>query len=200
MNFDKYGFIYSEKDPIDDPGRIGDSTANTFRWLHLISFLGNGNMQMRNHARSLYELIKTGKGYLRHPDSIWREDDMSGDQVKPLLMGLDSWGLENEALEVAQFHKYFYGNGNLVHPTFKAVAARQAGNLSWFWDIHIYLQVVAMLWLPFRWNDEYWKQGKWPLERSANSTADWMNWIHMIIQAEEKGHTYWTMRACECDR
>jgi len=195
MIFDKFGFLNSEIDHVGNPGRVGDACANTFRWLHLTRYLGAGNYAMQDHVASLYSLVKTEKGYLRHPESIWRELDFSGDQAKPLLMGLDSWGLEIEAKEVSDFHWLRYGNGDLVHPTFKAIASRTKNKSSWFWDISIYLQVVGMVKVPYRWNDEYWKQRKWPFEKSKGSTADWLNWVHMIIHAEEKGHTFWTRKA-----
>lgn len=199
MIFDHYGFLNSEKDPVGDPGRLGDSCANTFRWLQLAKYVGpkpdQPNVAMQSHVRELYEWLKTNKGYVRHPESIWREDDFVGDQAKPLLMGLDAWGLWQEAQEVAKFHAFRYGNGDLVHPTFKASAARASGWPSWFWDISIYVQIVTMQKIPFRWNDEYFKQGRWPFERSEESSADWLNWFHMIIHAEMKGHTYWTRKA-----
>lgn len=211
MKFDQFGFLESEKDPEGDPGRIGDSTAETFRWYGLAAtayFLDALPIpdNIADHVASLYQRIHTDAGYLRHPlapvkdakGKNWREPDFSDDQAIALLMGLDAWGLHelgSELVTSIQNAGGKTGNGDYVHPTFIASGLRFADHPSNFCDFSILSQGLAMKYFPLHWNDGKWQKREWPVELASESTTDFLNWTHLIFQAERHGHTWITERA-----
>lgn len=77
MNFDETGCLIREKYEAGHPANLGDSCGETCR----SKILGD--------TRGDFMRFVTPNGYLRHPDSIWREDDFSNDMLLPLLMAAD---------------------------------------------------------------------------------------------------------------
>jgi len=74
MKFDELGCLIREKYEPGHPANLGDSCAETAR--HVI---------LSGEPRPLSQFV-TSAGFLRHPNSIWREDDTSADQVLPLIL------------------------------------------------------------------------------------------------------------------
>lgn len=183
MKVDSYGFL--EMEHTSFPGSIGDSCAETFRHLTLERFL---NPIFDFPIETVYQKIKTEKGYLRHPTSPWKEDDFSGDQATPLFIALELFARFDLSKEVKTRFKWKYGNGDLIQPTFKAAVERK----SLFWDFFIYGQAMSMKHLPYRWDD-----GTKSIEKSKDSSCDFINFIHLILHAEFLGHTYFSRKAKE---
>lgn len=196
MKFDSLGFLNMQQ--TDYPGSIGDAARETFGYFHLARTLcvlaGDFNPEesVQLLIARLYERIRTEKGYLRHPNAPegWREDDFSGDQTIALLICLESWGLLGPAEELIGRTSWRYGNGDLIHPTYIAAKCRVGHKPSLFWDFFIYAQALAMKHLSYRWNDETKR-----LEKSLDSSADFINFLHLILQAERVGHTYFSRKA-----
>lgn len=184
MKVDNYGFL--EMEHTGWPGSIGDSFAETFRHLNLEKFL---EPSFTFPIESLYQKVKTEKGYLRHPTSPWKENDFSGDQATPGLIALEMFGCFTLAKEMKDLFSLRYGNGDLIQPTFKAAKQRVLGP-SFFWDFFIYGQAISMRFLPYRWDD-----GTKSIEKSKDSSCDFINFIHLILHAERFGHTFWTKKA-----
>lgn len=193
MKFDSRGFIEMEQAPY--PGSIGDSCAETFRYFNLCATVGRIRGSevpdiTRAHVLNLFNQIRTDNGFLRHPTAPegWREDDFSFDQCLPLLLALESWGLDAEHSAVVQSlvkAKYRTGNGDLVPPTLWS--ATRSGLLG---GLPVLLQGLAMKHLPYRWNDERMR-----LEKQSQSSADYINWVHLIFRFERVGHNWTTRRA-----
>lgn len=192
MKFDLYGMI--EMEHTSYPGSIGDSCAETFRYYHLLNFVCGEDTETELIVRRIYLEIKTDKGYLRHPTAPmgWREDDFSGDQALPLLICLGACKQYGPVKEVIERNNWKYGNGDFVHPSYRAAVARANGKTSLFWDSFIYAQALSMKHFPYRWND-----GAKTVERVENSSCDFINFIHLILQAEKVGHTYFSRKAKE---
>lgn len=161
------GAIEMEQNPIGDPGRTGDSAAESARYLHLKMILGNYILDV-----NLNQFI-TSIGYVRHPDSPWRENDMSGDQLLPLYLAFKRYDpVRTSELEArVRSAGYRTGNGNLVSPAF----------FSCLKDSKLLMSICtlgqALLFkLPYRWNDETKR-----LEKMKNSSADYLNFIHVAV-------------------
>lgn len=201
MLIDKYRSIVLEQNPIGDPGRFGEGMAETGRWQHLEIFnkpdLIKEPFEVERVART-YRAFKVTGGYVRHPLSIWRENETSGDQLKPIYLMVNAWGLHEERLEIERhLESNFYrtGDGNLIHPSFWAAIKRANGLQNNFYDLAILGQVKLMQNLAYRWNDEQWKRREWPLEKTESSSADYLNLLHLIVQSEMFGSTWSSRKA-----
>lgn len=191
MKFDLLQMIEMEQNPIGSPARIGDSFAETFRLINLESFL-YPDSKLFDTVEMIYGQCRTPIGLLRHPKvpekdekgNSWREPDFSWDQFLPGFIALKRLGFEKEVHDILSCVNFksiwpeLY-NGKLAPPTFKAALLRSVNEQSWFWDLSILFQLLAMKYLGFRWSDADKK-----FESSKDSSADWINWIHLMIQAE----------------
>lgn len=180
MQFDQYGFIRMEQ--TDFPGSVGDSAAETGRFWTLLMFVIGTN------AHPNLQPFVTKKGILRHPESPWREDDTSGDQVSPLLAATSILQpiVADQILNHIYDAKYRTGNGNLISPGLFAMM-RRCRNLKMLWisDLAIVGQALLMK-LPVRWSDS-----KKALEWVGNSSADYLNFINFLVHAESKKNSSW---------
>lgn len=150
------------------PGCYGDSCANTSRFLLLESLTGN--------FRPDLAAFRTELGYLRHPESPWREDDMTSDQCFPLLAGLI---VSNPQLaEEAKLRlRNKTGNGDLSSPSLMALCR----------DLHLTLALLnalaAILFkLPYRWSDSKRKLEKIDNDQNAGDYLNWfatVNFLHL---------------------
>lgn len=192
MKFDQYGLIEMEQNGW--PGSIGDSCAETFRYFHLMSFYPNVNSLAVNVAVALSRVITT-KGLLRHPTApyhddkgnSWREDAFSFDQWAPLFLGAEAWGFEFSCKHFQggiERNLFRTGNNQFVPLTYFTIWGRHYQSYGVVWDIPLYLQGLAMKYFPWRWND-----GTKKIENTKNSSADWLNFVHILLQAERLGHT-----------
>lgn len=167
MKYDDYGTLVMEH--VDFPGSVGDSCAETARYRHLIMCAG--------HPLKLEPLDKfiTDKGYIRHPDSPWREDDFSSDQALPLYLALRKFEhVSPRAEEMRNRIKsagWKTGNGDLISPLFFALLVKN--------DTLLFLALLAqalIFKIPWRWNDE-----KRTIESSEGSSCDYLNWFHAAL-------------------
>jgi len=166
MKIDKYGCIVMEQNPEGDPGNLGDSCAETGRYQHLCRQLGETDFTIY-----LGRFI-TDAGILRHPDSPWREDDTSSDQVLPLYLG--GTDLTKARVKIIlQRAGYRTGNGDFINPKLFALIKDNTFLL----NISLAAQ-AAIFKLPYRWNDEK----KW-FESTEGSSADYLNFIHAALYA-----------------
>ena len=163
------------------PGNIGDSCAETSRLYVLKRFVTG---QVENEKEILSQFI-TPKGIIRHPDSPWKEDDTSSDQVLPFVVAATKW---TEPIPGCLFFSRT-GNGDLVTPNLLAVQKRALGKSSWFYDLSILGQSFIFK-IPFRWNDEK----KW-FESSKDSSCDYLNFVMALIQSNESNSITWPIRS-----
>jgi hypothetical protein len=193
MKWDNYNLIQMEQNPPGDPGNLGDSFAETFRVMALVSLTDRDNPVTVQAFRDRYRQVRTAKGLVRHPDSPWREDDFSGDQFLPGYIAADLYCCRPEQIDMEAIlflNEWKTGNGNLAPLSFWAAKARANGKPSATRDLTLLLQAWGMKYLPFRWNDEK----RW-FESTKNSSADYLNWIISILHAKVRGHTWASKRA-----
>ena len=173
MRFDKYDLLESERDPEGSPGRIGDSCANTSRWMHLQLKV---NKLCKNPQRLDHFL--TPVGFIRHPMSPWRENDFPTDQGLPLYIAFDVTGNYASCRHMKEHIKknnHTMDGHNIISPIMWALINEKFGWLKFF------LRAQAWIFkLPWRWNDEK----KW-FERSSDSTCDYLNWFHAALYVPE---------------
>jgi hypothetical protein len=168
MFFDMHGYIAMEQNAPSDPGRYGDSCAETCRAELLLC--------MNDH-----EVIKgfiTDKGYVRHPDSPWREDDFSGDQALPLYLYFVQFGMDFERIQFEQRLRengWKLGNGDFVSFQLMSVMLRANDKQSAVSDLVLLGEILILRWLPWRWSDAEKK-----LENATNHSADWLNYYHSL--------------------
>jgi hypothetical protein len=171
MKIDKYKTLVMQQNPEGDPGNGGDSCSESSRYLHLKMLLGDYLMDV-----DLTQFI-TSIGYIRHPETPWRENDMSVDQLLPLYLALKRYDpARTSELEArVRTNGYRVGNGNLVSPGF--FAALKDSKLL----INIATIGQALLFkLPYRYNDETKR-----LEKMVSSSADYLNYIHLGVYASK---------------
>lgn len=184
--------IVLNQNPPGDPGATGDSLGETGRELVLRHYLQPEN-NLSSRVRSVYEACHSKKGYVRHPETPWREPHMSSDNLKPFYICTDLWGTVDLRIEIEKHlsdNSWMTGNGTFINPGFFACIKRARGVPSNFWDFSFYGQAITMTKIPWRWSDST----KW-FERSEGSSADYLNWFMSIIQAECKGHTPMSLKA-----
>jgi hypothetical protein len=166
MKFDELGLLVSET--CEGPGQLGDSCANTARLIHLKYILGA--LALNVGEETILDKFFTDKGTIRHPDSIWRENDQSSDQDLALYIALGATKQEFYATRLwvnTLKRGWRTGNGDLCSPIFLAILKRS-------WLIHLLLAGQALLFrVPIRWNDE-----KKRLTWEPNASGDFLNWFH----------------------
>lgn len=178
MMIDSYGCIRMEH--CEFPGSIGDSCAETSRAM-VLSFYLRGDVSSRGILLNFF----TSRGLLRHPDSPWRENDTSSDQVLPLLVATHLTGL---TAPIAPLLDTVSGNGDLVSPMLYACQRRFLGRSSWFYDLAI-LGHALITKLPFRWSDS-----RKTLESSSGSSCDYLNFTMCLIHAKATNTETWPIK------
>lgn len=172
MKFDKYHTI--EMEQCGAPGNTGDSMAETSR-VAKISAIGPPPW----HRPDLMAFV-TERGFIRHPDSPWREDDMTSDQMVPFYLASrerfpNLKKLIESRLKAAGWRT---GNGDLISPVFWSILKRKR------------TMTVFCLWtqaklfkFPWRWSDSK----KW-FEKTEGSSGDYLNWfiIALLVPKEAK--------------
>lgn len=164
------------------PPNIGDSCAETSRWLHLLELLHKDD---NVNPDILYKFM-TDKGFVRHPNAperdtngdSWREDDFTSDQGLPLYLAAKSYdltSLENNIKTTIKSNYFRTGNGDFVNPIFFAVLI----NSKWLLNIVLFFQILVFK-FPFRWSDS-----KKQFERSEGSSADYLNFIHALFYSSK---------------
>lgn len=174
MIFDSYGCIVMDG---PDPGHLGDSCAETSRWVCL-----GGELDSK-----ILEQFISHHGYLRHPDApygpprslhSWRESDMSSDQLLPLLMAAQKINpMLAETIKARLQSTWMVGPGHIAPPALLALAY---GNLWWFKQL-TQLQTYIFK-IPWRWSDSK----KW-FERTEGSSADFLNYFISIVYLKRHG-------------
>jgi hypothetical protein len=186
MRIDEYNVVVSEEhdDSTEDgfQGNRGESMAMTSRLADLqIVALEIYDSKIKV---DLTQFI-TDKGTIRHPISRWREDHESSDQLIAMYMAFDKMqvrtGNGNKIIrERLKANGYRTGNGDLISPSFYCLIKKWWTMLS----LTMYAQYLIMTKLPYRWNEERFNQKKWPIEKSSESSADFMNFIHLLYYAK----------------
>lgn len=174
---DNYGYIEMEQDPVGDPGRTGDSLAETSRYVTIAYVIGD------DPKINLVHFV-TDKGCLRHPNSPWREEDCSGDQSFPLIAAscLTQPELCSKVIKQIRDSGNRTGNGDLITPGMRG-QIRRAENKKLLAISDIPLLIQALLFkVPFRWSDS-----KKRLESSKEASGDYLNFINALAFAKAKG-------------
>lgn len=165
MKIDSLGCVVMEQSSPE--GNLGDSCAETARYAHLKMLLGDYVADY-----DLNQFI-TPLGFVRHPNSIWREDDMSSDQMLPLLLAIRRNEDARQLIIHSRLSNYHTGNGDIVSPgLFAELVDSQTLRT-------LFLLGQLLLWkLPYRWSDS-----KNMFEANEESSADYLNFIHIAVYA-----------------
>jgi hypothetical protein len=164
MKIDEFGCLVMEHSSPE--GNLGDSCAETGRLEHMLMVLGEPSQC------SMFPFL-TDKGYVRHPNAIWREDDFSSDQALPFYLVTKNRPLGIQMHQRIQAAGWKTGNGTFVSPGFYALLKDSQ------FLINQTLAAQALIFkFPWRWSDSK----KW-FEKSEGSSADYLNWIHAAAYA-----------------
>jgi len=154
----------------DSPGRYGDSAFDTGAFLlsHFRTSPGHEYFPQLNH-----KLFITPTGTIRHPKAIWRQNDMSEDNEKPLFMFCKEIGDFESAAFIADrcWDDLRTGNLKLITPAYVA----ELRDWQWLRCICLVGQVL-FFWFPFYWNDGDWKNGRWPIRLSWYKSDGYLQW------------------------
>lgn len=166
MRIDELGCV--EMQQTGWPGNIGDSAAESGRLEHLRMLLGE------YVSISNLDMFVTSLGYVRHPKvpPEWAEKDFSSDQALPLYLAWRRSGNYSRSEEMRRRLKYKTGNGDLLSPGLFAEM-----HAEWL-RVPLLLTQLAIFKFPYRWNDE-----RRSFERTKNSSADYINFIHVAVYA-----------------
>ena len=173
MRIDQYGLLISEEH--DDStvngfeGNRGEALATTARYLHLKSVVDEYDFGL---VCPLKQLIDEKGFYIRHPQSKWRGESETSDQLIPVVCFYRSLG----CISVKTPERT--GNGDLISIKLYALLT----NKTWLLNTALVGQRLIFI-FPWRFNEEMFNQKKWPIESSKNSSADWMNTIHLLFFA-----------------
>jgi hypothetical protein len=154
MIIDELGTVVMEQS--GHPGNTGDSMAETSR----LFILGDRRV-------NLHPFI-TEQGWVRHPNTPWREPDMSNDQLLP-------WVLATQLATTPYFNFNAYkirGSSTWLQPG--TICAMRG----WYSMLNIIncLQGYALKCLPYRWSDSK----KW-FERTDDHSADYLNYTIVFL-------------------
>lgn len=145
MKFDNYGLLIREQNAADDPGRLGDSCAETSR-------LALADLIQNRYVNPLWELPKfvTPLGTIRHPDSPWRENDMSSDNELPLYMASRQACFAQTGFikQKVISRGWKTGNGDFISPGYFAEIVD-----SQVLRCMLLIVQVALFYIPIRWSD-----------------------------------------------
>ena len=159
MKFDSLGCIVREKYPEGHPGNLGDSLAETARYAIL-----NGVNSV------LLGLFWTSIGFLRHPNSIWREQDTSADQVLPLVL----------ARTMLSVHL----GPRILIPGTKTI---MSAGLWAAWHHHYRLLNVVNIVQGWLFNLSWRIADGGKIERSEGKVQDWLNYICVYVWLRDHG-------------
>jgi hypothetical protein len=162
MYFDTHGAIVMEQNAPDDPGRFGDSCAETGRYFHL-----------HDGVHPVLRIFVTPTGYVRHPEAPWREDDFSGDQAVPFYLAADPL-LREEFEERVKAAGWKTGNGDYLALIWISIFYQAKGKQSWLTDLPILAQAFWLRFFSWTYDD---------------GVADHLNFFHVLLQAKRSGHT-----------
>jgi hypothetical protein len=162
LKFDEYGLLLSETSPA--PGCYGDSMAETARWINLKTAIGESVDIKR------LSCFVTPTGYVRHPLSPWREDDMVSDQLMPFYLAT-KYDMRADLRDSVRAAGWRTGNGDLISPLFYTILRDNP-----FGAFLALLAQLAIFKIPFRWSDS-----KKRFESNADSSADYLNWIQGLL-------------------
>lgn len=161
------------------PGNIGDSCAETFRWILLRKYL-KWPISYTEVTSAIRQTSTGTDQYLRHPESPWREDDFSSDQWIPRATVVTGMAVNAGSKT---------GNGDTYSIIAQALIKRVRAGKGTMWDFSLYAQLLAFK-LPYRWSDSK----KW-FENNDESSADYLNWFIYLVFCEMDGHSYWSQTA-----
>lgn len=179
MKYDKYGVLVSEILSEGEVGNVGDSCANTCR-----------KTLMETSSKELQALVKAfndGENYRRHPECPWPKEEFSWDQALPLFMVFHKhWLLDELKTFLVRLtnNRYRLNGGPYPSLLFVSVFKRVMGSRSSFWDLPILMQALVFRFVPWRWSDATMR-----FESSAGSTADYVNYAHVLLLCHEQSHT-----------
>ncbi len=165
MKIDELGCLISENPNNDFDGARGDSFAESGRLDHM-------NFRLGLPTQCNMTAFRVPEGWVRHPLCKWDYKDTSTDQYLPGFLALNPIYAEVMKSEL-KANWYRLPNGQLINPGFYALLK---GNQ---WLINQTLAAQAVIFkFPYRWSDEK----RW-FEKSANSSCDYLNWIHASLYA-----------------
>lgn len=166
MYYDTQNLIIFEQNAW--PGNSADSCAETSREEILNP---TDKDRLKNYM--------TPTGFVRHPNSLWREDDFSDDQLLPMIMA------NPDILPVAQQRlPYRAGNGLFHTPIVYAILWKHY----LLANIALYAQYIFMTKIPYRWDD-----GKKAFERTDDMSCDWLNWFVTVVHLKRKGKLFFNL-------
>lgn len=171
MVLDQYSYIRMEQ--TDFPGSVGDSCAETSRYITLCILIGV------NPGINLNAFV-TEYGILRHPDSPWKENDTSSDQICPLIAAasLTDPKLADKIIQLIRQNQYKTGNGDLISPLVANNMLRhEKSKFVLFSDFDILVQSLLFK-FPYRYNENTKK-----FDKSSNS-ADYLNFVNCLAFAK----------------
>lgn len=175
MHFDKDNLLVSDIGTF--PGNIGDSAANTGRYVTL-SLSAKPNLA----------LFVTISGVLRHPTSPWRENDTSSDQVAPLLNACSLMQPLLANIIISQIKEQGYKTGNGDYITLGLLASmrrHEKKSFLWLSDLAILGQAISF-YLPIT-----FENGKFT--RNTNTSND-LNFTDYIKYASQYGKMTWPLK------
>lgn len=158
MKFDELGCIIREKYEAGHPANLGDSCAETARYEIL-----SGVCQRLSR-------FETMSGFIRHPNSIWRESDTSSDQVLPYIL-------------CAPFVASFYSNSVTIPGTMTIMSA----GLWAAWHKHYRLLNVVNIVQGWLFNLKWRIADGGKLERSEGQVQDFLNFICVYVFLKRSG-------------
>ncbi len=164
MYRDQQGLLISETSPW--PGSSGDSCANTAR-----------SELLRPKGQPLNAFI-TATGCVRHPDTPWREDEFSGDQLIALFMAANPG---QKALLKDRFPTRS-GDGKLHAPLTWAIM----NNHFILANIFLFLQKLLFM-LPYRYSDADGLKWYQRLQRMDDASADYLNFFCAAVYLKRNG-------------
>jgi hypothetical protein len=180
MHFDNNGLLVMDQEGF--PGNIGDSCAETSRYVTLQYLLGNP-------PKIDLSPFDTSLGVIDYPSSPWGPNTTSDDQVSPLIAATsltNSQLCKTITLQVEDAG-YKTGNGQFIHPSSFAQLERSQGSIvQGLWDWTIVFQALLFK-VPVYWND-----GTKSFQTTANDEADYLNFVNFLAFAKQKR---WTL-AC----
>lgn len=159
------GYFTLVREQTGPPGCYGDSCNETSRAVVVHRFLKHWSEEILD-----LEKFVTENGYVRHPESPWREDDMPTDQMLPLFLAAKKTGnkeLTGLIINDIKKNKFRTPNGQLVHPIFLAFLTDNKLGI----ELCLAAQ-AAFFKIPWRWNDQ-----KKQIESSSNESSDYVNWL-----------------------
>lgn len=159
MRFDELGCLIRERYELGHPANLGDSLAETTRY------------EILSGDRPSLGQFCTSIGFLRHPNSIWREKDTSADQVLPLVLVRPTLPTQ-------------FGSRILIPGTSTVMSA----GLWAAWHRHYKLLNIVNIvqgWV-FNLSWRFADGGK--VERSEGKVQDWLNYLFVYFWLRDNGH------------